>query len=103
MVETLPSTQSLRLEVVASISPREIRIAGGRRAGLVEGDRLRLVAPDASPIVDPATGRAIEARILSLGRDDSVAYLSGEPPRSVNMVGCRVVPADSRRTASATE
>ena len=103
VVETLPGTQSLRLEVVASISPREIRIAGGRRAGLVEGDRLRLVAPDAPPIVDPATGRAIEARILSLGRDDSVAYLSGEPPRSVNLVGCRVVPADSRRTASATE
>lgn len=102
-IETLPSTQSLRLEVVATLSPREVRIAGGRRAGLVEGDRLRLVAPDASPVVDPLTGRAIEARILSLGRDDAVAYLSGEAPRSQSLVGCRVVAAESRRTASAAE
>ncbi|MEY3024627.1 MAG: hypothetical protein RJA16_1453 [Planctomycetota bacterium] len=89
--------------MIATLSPREVRISGGRRTGLVEGDRLRLVDRTSSPVVDPATGRAIEARVLSLGRDDSVAYLSGEPPRSLSLVGCRMVPADSRRTAIAAE
>lgn len=102
-VETLPSTRSLRLEVIATLSPREARISGGRRTGLAEGDRLRLVDRNAAPVIDPATGRAIEARVLSLGRDDSVVYLSGEPPRSLPLLGCRLVPADSRRTAIATE
>ncbi len=100
-IDSLPSTRGLRLEVIEELAAREVRIAGGSRAGLASGDRLRIVDAQGAAVLDRDTGKPLEATVLSLGRNDAVAYLSGAAPRGSTLVGCRATPIESRRRASA--
>jgi len=76
-IEQLPSPRGLRLEVVQLVDAREIRVAGGRRAGIASGDRFTLVDHDGLEIPDRATGQPMTAVILRVDRDEATAFVSG--------------------------
>lgn len=104
VVEELPTASGLRLEIASVKGRREVILDVGRNAGLSTGDRLRLVERDGTTEVrDAVTRQAIGAELISVRGDSAVAYLSGEPAATVSLVGLRLVPAGSLRTANAAE
>lgn len=69
--------QSRPPRILRALSRREMLVdaAGG---GVAVGDRLVVIAPDGSAIVDPVLGRPVEAVILSLRADRATAHLAGD-------------------------
>jgi hypothetical protein len=78
--------------IVGHVARRRVEIAGGRRAGLVEGRQYYILLPSAvpgelRPVPDDATGRPLTLRVDIVTGSTATGWIMGERPLAIDLRG----------------